>query len=261
MLYDRSNYENLLKEEAPQRIVSLVPSLTEYLYSLGLEEEVVGLTKFCVHPEGWKKEKTIVGGTKNLRMDTIRALKPDLIVANKEENEKKQVTELAEEFQVYMSVIGDFNEALEELATIAECCGLEQEGKRLLSEILKKKEPHASRERAFRAIYLIWKNPWMAVGGDTFIHDMMEMAGFENMLEDQLRYPTVELEQMKALEPEYILLSSEPFPFKKVHCEELERACPNSKILLVDGELFSWYGSRLLKSFDYFKELRRDILR
>ncbi|HKK87293.1 MAG TPA: helical backbone metal receptor [Saprospiraceae bacterium] len=260
MLYDRSNYKNLLRV-APKRIVSLVPSLTEYLYSLGLDKRVVGLTKFCVHPKGWKKDKTIVGGTKNLRMDTIRALKPDLIIANKEENEKNQVMEMAEEFPVYVSVIRNFEEALEELESIAHCCDRREKGKAIVSDILKKKKSYPSPSNDVKAIYLIWKNPWMAAGGDTFIHHMMEKAGFHNMLKDQLRYPTMELEQMKALEPAYILLSSEPFPFKKNHCEELEKEFPASRVLLVDGELFSWYGSRLLKSFDYFEELRRDILR
>lgn len=260
MLYDRSNYQSLALKD-PKRIISLVPSLTEYLYSLGLDEQVVGVTKFCVHPYGWKSDKTIVGGTKNLRMDTIRALKPDLIIANKEENEKNQLTELAQEFQVYLSVIGNFEEALQELASIAECCGRSKVGNKILSEILKKKQQYQRPEKASSSIYLIWKNPWMAAGGDTFIHHMMEMAGFENALAHQFRYPVLELEQINALKPKYILLSSEPFPFKKAHCEELERACPESQVILVDGELFSWYGSRLLKSFDYFEELRRDVLR
>lgn len=255
MLYDRSNYQEL-PAKVPKRIISLVPSLTEYLHSLGLNEQVLGLTKFCVHPEGWKKEKTIVGGTKNLRLQTIRSLNPDLIIANKEENEKNQVLELARDFPVYLSVIGNFEEAINELTIIAHCCNRMPEGKMVVSQILNQKKSYQIPERSERAVYLIWKNPWMTVGGDTFIHHMMSMAGFTNVFADQKRYPSLEIEELKELDPEYILLSSEPFPFKMDHVRELKKELPNSRVWLVDGELFSWYGSRLIKSFSYFKKLQ-----
>ena len=255
MLYDRSNFQELTVK-VPKRIISLVPSLTEYLHSLGLNEQVLGLTKFCVHPEGWKREKHIVGGTKNLRMQTIRSLNPDLIIANKEENEKNQVLELAKDYPVYLSVIGNFEEAINELTIIAHCCNRTPEGKMVVSQILNQKKSYQIPERSERAVYLIWKNPWMTVGGDTFIHHMMSMAGYTNVFADQERYPSLEIEELKELEPEYVLLSSEPFPFKMDHVRELKKELPNSRVWLVDGELFSWYGSRLIKSFSYFKKLQ-----
>ena len=255
LLYDRSNFQELTVK-VPKRIISLVPSLTEYLHSLGLNEQVLGLTKFCVHPEGWKREKHIVGGTKNLRMQTIRSLNPDLIIANKEENEKNQVLELAKDYPVYLSVIGNFEEAINELTIIAHCCNRTPEGKMVVSQILNQKKSYQIPERSERAVYLIWKNPWMTVGGDTFIHHMMSMAGYTNVFADQERYPSLEIEELKELEPEYVLLSSEPFLFKMDHVRELKKELPNSRVWLVDGELFSWYGSRLIKSFSYFKKLQ-----
>lgn len=239
----------------PQRIVSLVPSQTELLADLGLEDRVVGVTKFCVHPASWRKEKTIIGGTKQLHLDRIRQLKPDLIIANQEENDREQVEALAQDFPVWVSKVVDLPTALEMIVGVGEATAT-----RTLAEdlALKIKASFAGLEKfpTLSCAYLIWRKPYMVSGGDTFIQAMLEAAGFQNVFGDQDRYPEVSLEELAAADPEWILLSSEPFPFREKHLEELSGVCPNAEIRLVDGEMFSWYGSRLLRSADYFRTLR-----
>lgn len=245
----------------PKRIVSLVPSQTELLYDLGLENEVVGITKFCVHPEKWFRTKMRVGGTKQLHINKIKELQPDLIIANKEENVQEQVEELAKNFAVWTSDLNDLKSALVMIASIGELTGKQQKakeifdaiGKRFTSLKLETKNPK------FRTCYLIWKEPYMSVGGDTFINDMLKHAGFENIFSNKTRYPEVTISELNTENCELLLLSSEPFPFKQKHIDELQSLLPDTKIILVDGEMFSWYGSRLLQAPSYFQHLRQQI--
>ncbi|WP_020534465.1 helical backbone metal receptor [Lewinella cohaerens] len=255
LLLDQLERTVSLKVYPPQRIVSLVPSQTELLADLGLGDSVVGITKFCVHPSSWRKEKTIIGGTKQLHLDRIRSLKPDLIIANQEENDREQVEALAVDFPVWVSKVVDLSTALNMIAGVGEATNTRTSAEDLM---LKIKTSFASL-RSFpthSCAYLIWRKPYMVSGGDTFIQAMMEVAGFENVFGHQNRYPEVTMEELAAADPEWILLSSEPFPFKEKHLTELSVVCPNAKIRLVDGEMFSWYGSRLLRSADYFRILR-----
>jgi ABC-type Fe3+-hydroxamate transport system substrate-binding protein len=249
-------------DRPPQRIVSLVPSQTELLYDLGLRDEVVAITKFCVHPTNWFRSKQRIGGTKHLRLDIIHDLQPDLIIANKEENVKAQVEELASRYPVWTSDIRNPQQAFEMIAEIAQMTGRRIAGKELVFDIKKSVERLEDFIAPFppqRAIYLIWQEPYMTVGNDTFIHAMMELAGFENLYAHQTRYPEVSLDEMIRQQPAYLLLSSEPFPFQQKHMDELQPHLPNTKILLVDGEMFSWYGSRMLKAASYFQELHSAI--
>lgn len=255
LLIDQLDRKVGLSVYPPQRIVSLVPSQTELLADLGLEEQVVGLTKFCVHPSSWRKDKTIVGGTKQLHLDRIRQLKPDLIIANQEENDREQVEMLALEFPVWVSKVVDVPTALEMILGIGEATGT----KGLATQFAKKINTGFTQLKKFplrSCAYLIWRKPYMASGGDTFINAMLEIAGFKNVFAHKNRYPEISLEQLAAAEPAWILLSSEPFPFREKHLAELSSVCPNAEVRLVDGELFSWYGSRLLRSADYFRTLR-----
>lgn len=255
LLIDQLDRKVGLSVYPPQRIVSLVPSQTELLADLGLEEQVVGLTKFCVHPSSWRKDKTIVGGTKQLHLDRIRQLKPDLIIANQEENDREQVEMLAQEFPVWVSKVVDVPTALEMILGIGEATGT----KGLAAQFAKKINTGFTQLKKFplrSCAYLIWRKPYMASGGDTFINAMLEIAGFKNVFAHKNRYPEISLEQLAAAEPAWILLSSEPFPFREKHLAELSSVCPNAEVRLVDGELFSWYGSRLLRSADYFRTLR-----
>ncbi|MEL6658000.1 MAG: helical backbone metal receptor [Bacteroidota bacterium] len=242
----------------PRRIVSLVPSQTELLADLGLVEQVIGITKFCVHPAAWRKEKQLIGGTKKLHLDRIRALQPDLIIANQEENDREQVLELAREFPVWVSKVTDLPTAKEMIVAVGELTDTSLRAR----EITQQLEASFSALAQFtplRVLYLIWRKPYMASGGDTFIHSMLLASGFTNVLADQDRYPSLTEEKIRALAPELILLSSEPFPFRERHLAELSALCPNAAVRLVDGEMFSWYGSRLLRSAAYFRNLRADL--
>jgi ABC-type Fe3+-hydroxamate transport system substrate-binding protein len=243
----------------PRRIISVVPSQTELLYDLGLEHEVVGITKFCVHPKKWFREKVRVGGTKNLHLDAIRGLKPDLIIANKEENEKGQLHELMREFPVWVSDIGDLTDAMDMIGSIGQLTGKNKKAGDLNGEIKRRFQAlHSSPLTSLRkpqTAYFIWRDPWMVAAGDTFIDDMMEHCGLRNCFGHLSRYPVIDLKDLREEKCELVLLSSEPFPFREKHAAEIRELFPEMKILLVDGEMFSWYGSRLLKAPAYFGEV------
>ncbi|WP_026953343.1 ABC transporter substrate-binding protein [Algoriphagus mannitolivorans] len=242
----------ILLPRSPQRIISLVPSQTELLVDLGLEERIVGVTKFCVHPSHLKKTKTIVGGTKNYRMEVIDSLKPDLILGNKEENDQKGIEELAKKYPVWMSDIYHLEDALEMIQRVGEITGTTESAIHICQRI---KDSFFSKiPSRGSCIYLIWNNPMMAAGKNTFIDDLIRRAGFENLVTKN-RYPELDLEEIQNSKPDYILLSSEPYPFKEKEVKSFQAIFPHSKILLVDGEMFSWYGSRLLKSASYFLDL------
>lgn len=240
----------------PQRIISLVPSISELLYSLGLEDRVAGITKFCVHPEHWFRTKTRVGGTKNIKIDTIQNITPDLIIANKEENVKEQIELLARQFPVWVTDICNYDDALEMIIQLGQITGKEDAAIQLSKKIQTDFEALPRNLKSIRTAYLIWKDPWMTVGSDTFIHHMMDKAGLENVFGKEKRYPVISLETLQAIRPELVLLSSEPFPFRQKDIDQLQSLLPDTRILLADGEIFSWYGSRLLKAPAYFQELR-----
>lgn len=244
------------------RIISLVPSQTELLYYLGLDEEVIGITKFCVHPEIWFRSKTRVGGTKNINLKLISDLNPDLIIANKEENVKDQIEDIANQCDVWLTDVNNLGEALQMMSDLGRLTGAFEKSQQLIHQI--QKGFHDLKEQStsniqMRAAYFIWKDPYMVAAENTFINDMMEYCGLVNIFQDQERYPQVELEELIEKDCELVLLSSEPYPFKKNHKILLQKKLPGQKILLVDGEMFSWYGSRLLKTVDYFSRLRRQI--
>lgn len=250
----------------PKRIISLVPSQTELLHYLGLEKEVAGITKFCIHPKEWFQTKTRIGGTKQFDFKKIAALKPDLIIGNKEENEEKQIKELMKEYPVWMSDIRSLDDALDMIERVGKVVDKKEKAVELKNEIHRKflhfPSP-ISHLPSFKVAYFIWKEPMMVVGRDTFINDILKRCGWENIASppnplskrEEERYPQISIEELQNANPDLILLSSEPFPFKEKHIPEFQTICPNAKILLVDGEMFSWYGSRLLKSVEYLKKL------
>ncbi|HVG40898.1 MAG TPA: helical backbone metal receptor [Chitinophagaceae bacterium] len=244
----------------PERIVSIVPSQTELLYYLGLEDEVCGITKFCIHPTDWFDNKKRVGGTKTLNIETIKDLNPDLIIGNKEENIKEQVTQLENEFPVWISDVITYTDALEMITMVGTICYKEERALRLVTKIENKfKGNDTENHNPLKAIYLIWKDPFMTTGGDTFIHNMMQMAGFQNVFESFTRYPQITLKEIAHEKPDVLLLSTEPYPFTHKHIDELKKNLPTTKMVLVDGELFSWYGSRMLQAPAYFTKLRQQI--
>jgi ABC-type Fe3+-hydroxamate transport system substrate-binding protein len=247
--------------QPPKRVISLVPSQTELLFDLGLEQEVIGITKFCVHPRKWLQTKTKVGGTKQLHMDVIKDLNPDLIIANKEENVREQIEELQKQYPVWISDINTLDDALKMIVTVGEMVDRIAGAKLMATSIAENfGNLKTTLTKGIRAAYLIWKEPYMVAGGSTFINNMMQRCGFENVFSYQPRYPEVYIEDLQSLQCELVLLSSEPYPFKEKHIRELEGLLPRTIILLVDGEMFSWHGSRLLKAPPYFKQLQNLVL-
>lgn len=246
----------------PTRIISLVPSQTELLHFLELELETIGITKFCVHPSSWHREKIKIGGTKNLNIEKIINLEPDLIIANKEENVKEQVEKLAQDFNIWVTDVNNFNDSLQMITDIGILTKKEIRAN-ALTLLIKNAftesniENHVLKDVA----YLIWKDPYMTIGGDTFINNMLLQSGFKNIFDNTVRYPDVTVKLLQDLKPEYVFLSSEPYPFSIKHVEELKSELPDSKIILVNGEMFSWYGPRLLQAAHYLKELHLEILK
>ncbi|GGD91738.1 ABC transporter substrate-binding protein [Planktosalinus lacus] len=250
---------SLLK--TPSRIVSLVPSQTELLVDLGLEENIVGITKFCVHPIHLKKQKTIVGGTKQVHFEKIKALSPDIIICNKEENTKEMVAKLETIAPVWISDIKNISNCIEMISAFGNIFSVEKKAKEINENIQKNLvsfKNSVAKSSSLKTAYLIWKDPYMAAGKNTFIDELLQLNKFENIFSSRdVRYPEITIEDLHYAE--LILLSTEPFPFKHIHVEHLKSELGNKKILPVDGEYFSWYGSRLLKTFDYFKKLQSKI--
>ena len=257
---DQLNRTIILKKY-PQRIVSIVPSQTELLFDLKLNEKVVGITKFCIHPACWHTTKTRIGGTKNVNINKIIELKPDLIIANKEENTKADIETLEKIAPIYISDIKTLDDALQMIRDIGKITNKVSKAKTIETYINIQFEDIdyvRSLEMGIyktTCCYLIWNNPYMTVGRDTFIHDMLAKCWFKNVFSIKRRYPVITIDDIVKANPAVIFLSSEPYPFKQKHITELKQFLPNSKIMLVDGEMFSWYGSRLIKSGMYFKSL------
>jgi len=242
----------------PQRIISLVPSQTELLFDLGLNAEIAAVTKFCIHPAGKVKQKVKIGGTKALNLNLIKKLKPDLIIGNKEENERDQIEELMQHFPVWMSDISDLEDALDMIVKVGEITNKAHEASTLADRISQQfnnlKIPQSNR----RAVYFIWRKPYMVAGKGTFIDTIMQKCGLTNAF-DADRYPEVNHDQIITAKPDVVLLSSEPYPFKEKHVAEFESLLPHAIIKVVDGEMFSWYGSRLLHAAAYFEQLIKNI--
>jgi len=243
----------------PKRIVSLVPSQTELLYDLGLENEVVGITKFCVHPESWFRLKTRVGGTKTVDLDKVLALKPDLVLANKEENTRIQIEQLAQEFPLWVSDVQNLSDACSMIDTVGQLTGKQAPAKQMVEDIKRRFQQLSILKPSPRVLYLIWQNPWMAAASDTFIDDMLQQMGCINALATQSRYPQLSDAELVAANPDWLMLSSEPYPFKEKHLARLQSLLPDARISLVDGELFSWYGSRLLQTPAYLQQLINEV--
>lgn len=239
----------------PRRIVSLVPSQTELLYDLGLRDEVVGITKFCIHPEEWFRSKKRVGGTKTVHIDIVRQLQPDLILANKEENTREQIEELAGLFPTWVSNIQTIEEGLQMIAHVGALTNTATAAKQLVEDIATGFRQLPASTVPKRVAYFIWRAPWMCAGGDTFISDMIHRMGWVNVLANRQRYPEISLDDLAGLNIDMVLLSSEPYPFKDKHIEEIKAVQPSAEVMLVDGEMFSWYGSRMKKAATYLREL------
>lgn len=247
----------------PKRIISLVPSQTELLYDLGLEDSIVGITKFCVHPFHAKSTKHKVGGTKNIKIEVIKALNPDIILCNKEENTKEIVDACKTICTTHVSDIFNISDCLELITQYGELFNKRTNASKIIDKInfnLNDFKAFIKNKPTLKVAYFIWRKPWMVAANNTFIDYLLELNNFENIYKNRERYPEIELKKIRLEgDPEIVMLSSEPYPFKDEHAFEVGRVSHHAKTIFVDGEYFSWYGSRLIKAFDYFKALRNRL--
>jgi len=247
-------------EKAPERVVSVVPSQTELLHFMGLDESVIGITKFCVHPNEWYKFKTRVGGTKNLNISKIKNLKPDFVLANQEENTKEDIDAISQICNVYTSSIYNFKDAYKMIEDVGIIFQKKHESLLLIDQLKSDLEDRQITS-SIRSAYLIWHKPYMTISSNTFIHFLLNHFGFKNVFAGigDSRYPEISIEQLIDAKPEIVFLSSEPYPFKNKHVKELKKQLIGANVLLVDGELFSWYGPRLLHTSKYVKTLKENL--
>lgn len=254
-------------EMSPKRIISLVPSQTELLYDLGLENKIIGITKFCVHPYHLKATKKIVGGTKKVHLEKIRLLEPDIIICNKEENTLEMVTELRKICTVWVTNIITIEDNFRMITDFGQLFNCRTEAQKwndklafALSDFKHFIKEKSSENSEQKAAYFIWKNPYMVAGSDNFINELLKLNHFQNIYENSGRYPEIELQKIRLDgDPDLVFLSSEPYPFKEEDALEIKRFTHHAKTVFVDGEMFSWYGTRLLKAFEYFKILHSKI--
>jgi ABC-type Fe3+-hydroxamate transport system substrate-binding protein len=241
----------------PKRIISLIPSQSEYLWDLGLQNELVGISKFCIHPKQMFESVARVGGTKQLDIEKIKSLKPDLIIGNKEENVKEQIEELKEYFPVWMSDVNSLDDAFDMMLKLGEICGKKTESEAMVTQIIESMKEVSNLFERKRVAYFIWSKPYMVAATDTFIDSIMKECGIINHFKDKKRYPKITIEDLTGAD--YCFLSSEPFPFDQKHIQELQGAVKNCRFVLVDGEMFSWYGSHLLQLPNYLKMLKNRL--
>jgi ABC-type Fe3+-hydroxamate transport system substrate-binding protein len=250
-------------ETSPSRIISLVPSQTELLYDLGLEDKIIGITKFCVHPYHFKSTKKSVGGTKKVHFEKIRLLQPDIIICNKEENTLEMVEQLRKICPVWVTnivTIEDNFQMITDFGQLFNCRTESQKWNDKLAFALTDFKNFIKDKEIKKAAYFIWKKPFMVAGSDNFINELLKLNHFENIYQNKGRYPEIELKKMRLEgDPDLVFLSSEPYPFAEEDAFEIGRHTHHAKTVFVDGEMFSWYGSRLLKAFDYFKKMHEKL--
>ena len=244
-------------DSTPEKIISLVPSITELLFDLGLEEKILGRTKFCIHPEEKVKKIPAIGGVMGLQYHKIEEIQPDIIFASKEENAKKEILDIDKQFPVWVSDVHNLTEAIGMIHSIGEICDKKDKAKELTQKTETAFEELSDiPEGVIRGVYLIWKNPFYTINSNTFIHDMLRRCGVENLFAGKEKeYPIVKEKEIKDMNPDYIFLPSEPYNFKDSDVEKISKKFPNSEIRRVDGEFFSWYGSHLINAPSYFKQI------
>lgn len=244
-----------------QRIISLVPSITQLLHYLDLEQEVVGITKFCIHPKEWHQTKTRIGGTKNINLKKIEALHPTLIIANKEENVKEQIESLQQNYHVLLTDVNTLEEAYNMITEVGKLTNRIEKCTELVNLIQHQFKKLTNNIKAYTVAYCIWYQPIMVAANNTFINNILLQAGFKNVFSNQERYPTTSFEAISALKPDAVFLSSEPYPFKEKHIQLFKKNLPSqTKIIWVDGEMFSWYGSKLLETPQYLQSIQNQLI-
>lgn len=246
------------------RIVSLCPSTTETLVDFGLAGQLVGITRFCIHPADVVRDIRKVGGTKNPDLARIRALRPDLVLFNEEENRKEDYERLRGDLRVDATIVRRVQDVPEQLLHLGRLTGAEIRAQARAQQV------EAARARlaetrakvgGFRYAYLIWRRPYMAVGGDTYVSDLFAEAGGENVFEGARdRYPAIDVAALRAERPDVVFLSDEPFPFKAKHAAELQAEAPELRTELIRGDDCCWHGVRTLRGLALMQSLSESIV-
>jgi ABC-type Fe3+-hydroxamate transport system substrate-binding protein len=229
----------------PSRVVSLVPSLTETLFDLGAGDVVAGITDFCIFPEGVDLPR--VGGTKNPRVDEIRALAPDLVYVNLEENLERHASHIAEFAPVFVTEPKTVDDVAELINMLGAIHRREQRARELCEELARERGTIAS----FTFAVPIWKKPWMWCGGDTYVSNLVESTGGRNVLHDRERYPSLALDEVLALRPDVVFLPDEPYVFTDADAAEIHGA---RVIGPFPGHLFTWHGTRTILGLRFLRE-------
>lgn len=253
LFYDQL-HRKIQLSSTPRKIISTVPSQTELLFDLGFNTEIIGITNFCTHPLDKTRPVTKIGGTKKLNIALIKELNPDLIIANKEENDREQIQELMQSFPVWVSDINNLQSAVNMIEGIGEVLDCKIKTEVLSRNIINQFNNLKTKPLNLRVAYLIWRKPYMVAGIDTFINSMLHYCGLTNAF-SSIRYPEVTADILIKTQPDVVFLSSEPYPFGDKHIQEFKYILPKAKIVLVDGEMFSWYGSRLLHTPSYMASI------
>jgi len=244
-------------EQPPKKIVSLVPSITELLFDLGLEGQISGRTKFCIHPEDKVKHVPTIGGVMGLDYHKLKEIGPDLILASKEENGMNEINEIANDFPVWVCNINNLEDALAMIRSIGEMCQVNKNAEKMEQDILQEfKKLDEIPEGVVKGAYIVWKNPLYTINQNTFIHDMLRRIGVENVFAGKEEsYPKILEEELQKKNTDYIFLPSEPYNFTEREAREFRKKFPKTEVRRVDGEYFAWYGSHLLKAPSYFKQI------
>jgi ABC-type Fe3+-hydroxamate transport system substrate-binding protein len=258
-------YRPIEIKQAPQRIVSLVPSITEALFTFGLGESVVGVTRFCVEPSDGVAAKQKVGGTKTLDVTHVRELQPDLVIANVEENRPEDVRQLiAAGLNVMVTFPRTVAAGIDMMRQIAEMTDSMAAARPIIDEAsaaLTEARARSESRRPLRVFCPIWRNPWMSVGPDTYIHDFLHVCGGLNIFSRRHdRYPITDLNEIARRDPQVILLPDEPYRFAAKHLPEITKydyisAVRDRRVHLIEGKHLCWYGPRIAGSLRFVQEL------
>jgi len=266
--YTDGLYREVEVKRTPKRIVSLVPSITETLFTFGANDNLSAVTSFCIEPAAALKSKSIVGGTKTVDIDAVKEIDPDLILANAEENREEDIRQLVRSgYKVFVTFPRTVAAAIVMMRQIAEMTGTIDRAEPILQEAedtLNEISTVSHTRRRPRVFCPIWRRPWMSVGADTYIHDFVTVAGGRNLFADRHdRYPRVELDEVAQRIPEVILLPNEPYNFREEHKEDFADrthvpAVRDKRIHIVDGKTLCWYGPRLTKGLRSINALIQD---
>lgn len=238
----------------PKRIISIVPGITDILYSLQLDAEIVGRTRYCVYPKDKVEQSKTIGGTKKVKPDQIRELKPDLIIAEKEENTKEIVEMLEAEFPVYVCEMQAVEDTYKIIRDLGEITDRQTEAQKLHSEIETAIQSLPS-GKGSKYAYVIWQKPYMVAGADTYITSLLEKMNFVNAFSKyEGRYPAVKEDDFRNADLDYIFLATEPFPFQEKHIKLFSELFPDVHVMSLDGEMF-WYGPRMIEAAEYFNRV------